>query len=42
VEKDEGVHGVQDLESDRFLLLQRLDRLCAYVDFGWFLPNPFL
>jgi hypothetical protein len=42
VEDDKGVHRVQDLESDGFKLLQRLDRLCVYVDFGWFLPNRLL
>jgi hypothetical protein len=36
-EEDKIVHRVQDLESDGFLLLQRLNRLCVYVDFGWFL-----
>jgi hypothetical protein len=34
VEKDKVVHMTQDLESDGFLLLQRLNRLCVYVDFG--------
>jgi hypothetical protein len=38
VEEDKVVHRAQDLESDGFLLLQRLNRLCVYVDFGWFLP----
>jgi hypothetical protein len=38
VEEDKVIHRAQDLESDRFLLLQRLNRLCVYVDFGWFLP----
>jgi hypothetical protein len=33
---------VYDLESDRFILLQLLDELCVYVDFGWFLTNHFL
>jgi hypothetical protein len=32
-EEDKDVHRTQDLESDRFLLLQRLNRLCVYVDF---------
>jgi hypothetical protein len=41
VEKDKVVHRAQDLESDGFLLLQRLNRLCVYVNFGWFLPNEF-
>jgi hypothetical protein len=34
VKEDKIVHRAQDLESDRFLLLQRLNRLCVYVDFG--------
>jgi hypothetical protein len=33
VEEDKVVHRAQDLESDGFLLLQRLNRLCVYVDF---------
>jgi hypothetical protein len=37
VEKNKVVHKAQDLESDGFLLLQRLNRLCVYIDFGWFL-----
>jgi hypothetical protein len=37
-EEDKVVHRAKDLESDGFLLLQRLNRLCVYVDFGWFLP----
>jgi hypothetical protein len=41
VEEDKFVHRVLDLESDRFILLQRLNRLYVYVDFGWFLPNEF-
>jgi hypothetical protein len=32
------VHRTQDAESDEFLLLQQLSRLCVYVDFEWFLP----
>jgi hypothetical protein len=35
------IHRAQDLESDIFLLLQRLNRLCVYVNFGWFCPNEF-
>jgi hypothetical protein len=42
VEEDKVVHMAQDLESDGFLLLQRLNRLCVYVDFGWFLPQQIL
>jgi hypothetical protein len=38
VEQDKVVHKAQDLESDGFLLLQWLNRLCVYVDFEWFLP----
>jgi hypothetical protein len=38
VEEDKVVHRAKDLENDRFLLLQRLNRLCVYVDFEWFLP----
>jgi hypothetical protein len=38
VEEDKVVYRAQDLESDGFLLLQRLNRLCFYVDFIWFLP----
>jgi hypothetical protein len=34
VVEDKVVHRTQDLESDRFLLLQQLNRLCVYVDFG--------
>jgi hypothetical protein len=41
-EKDKGVHRTQDVESDGFLLLQRLNRLCVYVDFEWFLPKQIL
>jgi hypothetical protein len=37
VEEDKVVHRAKDLENDGFLLLQRLNRLCIYVDFGWFL-----
>jgi hypothetical protein len=37
VEEDKVVHTAQDLESDGFLLLKRLNRLCVYVDFRWFL-----
>jgi hypothetical protein len=33
-EEDEVVQRVQDLESDRFLLLRWLDRFCVHVDFG--------
>jgi hypothetical protein len=36
--EDKVVHRAQDLEIDEFQLLQRLNRLCVYVDFGWFLP----
>jgi hypothetical protein len=32
----------QDIESDGLLLLQRLNRLCVYVDFGWFFPQRIL
>jgi hypothetical protein len=32
-EEDKCVHMTQDVESDRLLLLQRLNRLCVYVDF---------
>jgi hypothetical protein len=39
VEENKVVHRAQDLESDGFLLLQRLNRLCVYVDFGWFCPQ---
>jgi hypothetical protein len=42
VEKDKGVHRTQDLESDGFLLLQRLNRLYVYVDFEWFLLKRIL
>jgi hypothetical protein len=42
VEEDKVGYRAQDLESDGFLLLQRLNRLCAYVDFGWFLPQQIL
>jgi hypothetical protein len=42
VEEDKVIHKAQDLESDGFLLLQRLNRLCIYVDFGWFLPQRIL
>jgi hypothetical protein len=41
VEEDKVIYRAQDLESDGFLLLQRLNSLCVYVDFGWFLPNKF-
>jgi hypothetical protein len=41
MEEDKVVHRAQDLESDEFLLLQRLNRLCVYVDFEWFCPNEF-
>jgi hypothetical protein len=33
VEEDKYIHRAQDLESDRFLLLQQLNRLYVYVDF---------
>jgi hypothetical protein len=33
VEEDKVVHRAQDLESDGFLLLERLNRLFVYVDF---------
>jgi hypothetical protein len=39
VEEDKVVHTAQDLESDGFLLLQQLNRLCVYIDFGWFLAS---
>jgi hypothetical protein len=42
VKEDKGVHCNQDLESDGFLLLQRLNRLCVYVDFEWFLSKQIL
>jgi hypothetical protein len=42
VEEDKGVHRTQDLESDGFLLLQRLNRLYVYVDFEWFLLKRIL
>jgi hypothetical protein len=42
MEKDEDVHRIQELESNKFLLLQQLDRLYVYVDFRWFLTNRFL
>jgi hypothetical protein len=42
MEEDKVVHRAQDLESDGFLLLQRLNQLCVYVDFGWFLPQRIL
>jgi hypothetical protein len=42
VEEDKVVHMAQDLKSDGFLLLQRLNRLCVYVDFGWFLLQQIL
>jgi hypothetical protein len=38
VEEDKVVNKAHDLKNDEFLLLQRLNRLCVYVDFGWFLP----
>jgi hypothetical protein len=38
MEEDKVVHRAHDLESDGFLLLQRLNRLCVCVDFEWFLP----
>jgi hypothetical protein len=41
VEEDKVVHRAQDLESDGFLILQRLNRLCVYVDLGCFCPNEF-
>jgi hypothetical protein len=42
VKKDKVVHRAQDLESDGFLLLQRLNRLYVYVDFEWFLHKRIL
>jgi hypothetical protein len=42
VEEDKVVHRAQDKESDGFLLLQRLNRLCVYVDFEWFLRQRIL
>jgi hypothetical protein len=42
VEEDKVVHRAQDLEIDGFLLLQRLNRLYVYVDFGWFLHQRIL
>jgi hypothetical protein len=42
VEEDKCVYRTQDLESDRFLLLERLKRLCVYVDFEWFLLKRIL
>jgi hypothetical protein len=42
MEEDKVVHGAQDLKSDEFLLLQRLNRLCVYVDFEWFLSQRIL
>jgi hypothetical protein len=42
VEEDKVVHRAQDLENYGFLLLQRLNRLCVYVDFGWFLLQRIL
>jgi hypothetical protein len=42
VEEDKDVYRTQDVESDGFLLLQRLNRLCVYVDFEWFLPKRIL
>jgi hypothetical protein len=41
VEEDKIFYKTQDLESNEFLLLQRLNRLCVYIDFGWFWPNEF-
>lgn len=41
VEEDKGTHMVRDLERDELLLLQRLNQLCVYVDFGWFLKIDF-
>jgi hypothetical protein len=38
VEEGKVVYKAQDLKNDEFLLLQRLNQLCVYVDFGWFLP----
>jgi hypothetical protein len=42
VKEDKVVHRAQDLENDGFLLLQRLNRLCVYVDFRWFLLQRIL
>jgi SHS2 domain-containing protein len=42
VEENKVVHKAQDLESDEFLLLKRLNRLCVYIDFGWFLSQRIL
>jgi hypothetical protein len=42
VEEDKVIHRTHDLESDGFLLLQRLNRLCVYIDFEWFLPQQIL
>jgi hypothetical protein len=36
VEKDKKVHRIYVVESDDFLLSQRLDRLFVYVNFGQF------
>lgn len=41
VEEDKVIYRAQDLESDGFLLLQRLNRLCVYVDFECFYSNEF-
>jgi SHS2 domain-containing protein len=37
MKEDKVIHRAQNIESDEFLLLQRLNRLCVYVDFEWFL-----
>jgi hypothetical protein len=42
VEEHKIVYRAHDLQSDGFLLLQRLNQLCVYVDFGWFLPKRIL
>jgi hypothetical protein len=41
VEKDKGIHRVQDLEKvmDSYYCN---DSICVHVLFGWFLPNQFL
>jgi hypothetical protein len=40
--EDKCIHMVHNLESDGFLLFQRLDQLCVYIDFIWFLTNQIL
>lgn len=37
--ENKDVYRAQYLESDGFLLLQQLNRLCVYIDFEWFLPK---